>query len=78
MTLCDPRDCSSSIHGIILERILEWVAMSSSRGSFHPRDQTCVCYVSYTGRQILHHCAAWEAQVCPYLVIKKISSIIQE
>ena len=34
--LCDPLDCSapgSSVHGIIQERILEWVAISYSRGS---------------------------------------------
>ena len=36
-TLCDPMDCSppgSSIHGIFQARILEWVAISFSRGSF--------------------------------------------
>ena len=35
-TLCDPMDCSlpgSSIHGIFQARILEWVAISFSRGS---------------------------------------------
>ena len=35
-TLCDPMDYSlpgSSVHGILQARILEWVAMSSSRGS---------------------------------------------
>ena len=35
-TLCDPIDCSrpgSSIHGILQARILEWAAISSSRGS---------------------------------------------
>ena len=34
-TLCDPIDCSlpgSSVHGILQARILEWAAMSSSRG----------------------------------------------
>ena len=43
MSLCDPLDCSlpgSSVHGILLARILEWVAISSSRGSSQPRDQT--------------------------------------
>ena len=47
--LCDPMDCSppgSSVHGILQARILEWVAISSSRGSSLPRDWTCVCYVS--------------------------------
>ena len=44
-TLCDPVDCSppgSSVHGILQARILEWVAISFSRGSSHPRDRTHV------------------------------------
>ena len=44
-TLCDPMDCSppgSSVHGILQARILEWVAMPSSRGSPQPRDETQV------------------------------------
>ena len=43
LTLYDLRDCSppgSSIHGTLQARILEWVAMPSSRGSSQPRDQT--------------------------------------
>ena len=39
LTLCDPVDCSplgSSVHGILQTRILEWVAMPSSRGSSQP------------------------------------------
>ena len=43
LTLCDPMDCSwsgSSVHGILQARILEWVAISFSRGSSQPRDQT--------------------------------------
>ena len=42
-TLCDPMDCSLtgfSIHGIFQARVLEWVAISISRGSFKPRDWT--------------------------------------
>ena len=42
-TLDDPMDCSppgSSVHGILQARILEWVAMPSSRGSSHPMDRT--------------------------------------
>ena len=42
----------SSIHGILQARILEWVTISSSRGSSQPRDWTCI---SYFGRQILYH-----------------------
>ena len=44
-TLCDPMDCSlqgSSIHGVFQGRVLEWVAISFSRGSSWPRDQTRV------------------------------------
>ena len=35
-----------SIHGILQEKILEGVALSSSRASSRPRDQTGVSYVS--------------------------------
>ena len=38
-TLCDPMDCSppdSSVHGILQARILEWVAISFSRGLPQP------------------------------------------
>ena len=41
---------SGSVHGILQARILEWVAISFSRGSSQPRDQT---QVSYIGRQVL-------------------------
>ena len=43
LTLCTPMDCSppgSSVHGILQARILEWVAICSSRGSSSPRDET--------------------------------------
>ena len=42
-TLCDLMDCSppgSSVHGNLQARILEWVAMPSSRGSYQPRIKT--------------------------------------
>ena len=41
LTLCDPVDCSppgSSVHGIAQARILEWVAISFSRGSSQLRN----------------------------------------
>ena len=44
-TLCDTMDYGpplSSVHGILQARILEWVAMSPSRGSSQPRDRTCM------------------------------------
>ena len=45
----DPMDCSppgSSVHGILQARILEWVALSPSRGSSQPRDQTRVSCIA--------------------------------
>ena len=56
--LCNPVDYSSpdsSVHGIPQAIIPEWVAMPSSRGSSQSRDQTCVSYVSCTGRWTLYH-----------------------
>ena len=41
LTLCDPIDYSlpgSSVHEILQSRILEWVAMPSSKGSSQPRE----------------------------------------
>ena len=49
-TLCDPMDLQparlSSVHGILQARILEWVAMSSSRRCFWPRDQAHVSCIT--------------------------------
>ena len=48
-TLCNPMDCSlpgSSVHGILQARILEWVALSCSRGSSQPRDRTWVSCIA--------------------------------
>ena len=45
LTLYNPMDWSqpgSSLHGVLQARTLEWVAISSSRGSSPPRDQTCI------------------------------------
>ena len=57
LTLRNPMDCSppgSSVHGISQARILDWVAISFSRGSSWPRDRTCISYVSCIGRWILY------------------------
>ena len=43
LTICNPMDCSppgSSVHGMFQARIMGWVAISYSRGSSQPRDQT--------------------------------------
>ena len=50
--MCDslcPMDCSppgSSVHGILLARILEWVAMPSSKISSWPSDRTWVSCIA--------------------------------
>ena len=47
-TLCDPMDCSlpvSSVLGIFQARVLEWIAISFSRESSQPRDQTWVSHI---------------------------------
>ena len=52
---CDSTDCSlpvSSVPGSLQARILEWFAISSSRGSSQPKDRTHVCYISCIGRQV--------------------------
>ena len=53
-TLCNPTGCilpGSSVYGVLQARILEWVAISFSRGPYWPRDQT---QVSCIGWQILY------------------------
>ena len=49
LTLCDPMDCSlsgSSVHGIFQARVLEWIAISFSRGSSQHRNQTWVSRIA--------------------------------
>ena len=58
LTLCGPMGCSpagSSVHGILLARVLEWVAMTSSRAFSQLRDWTGVsCASCITGRFFIH------------------------
>ena len=68
-TLCDPVDCSllgSSIHGILQARILEWVAISFSRGSSQPRLNLGLLHY----RQMLSHLSH---QGSPYITTRIIS-----
>ena len=61
LTICDPTDydlLGSSVHGISQTRILEWVAMPSSRAPSRSRDQTQVSYISCIGRH-------WQAGSLP-------------
>ena len=61
-TLCEPMDCNppgSSVHGISQVEVLEWVAISSPRGSSQHKNQTCI---SCNGRQILYHWPTKESE----------------
>ena len=57
LSLCSPID--SSVHGILLGRILEWVAISYSRGSSEPRDETASLTSSLAGEFFTTR-ATWE------------------
>ena len=68
-TLGDPRECSLpcfSIHGIFLARVLEWVAISFSRGSSWPRDRTQVSCIA--GR----HFTLWATRKALYSIYLSI------
>ena len=59
--LCEPVDCSppdSTVHGISVAIMLEWVAISYSKGSSWPCDWTCILCL---GRRFLYQCTTWEA-----------------
>ena len=61
----------SYVHGILQASILEWVAISCSRSSSWPRDQTRISCVSCVGRQVLYHWATWEALYFGLLVFNQ-------
>ena len=70
-TLCDPVDCSlpgSSVHGILQARVLEWAAISFSRGSSQPRDRTQVSRIA--GRRF----NLWATRESPKLSLAKLLS----
>ena len=45
-----------SLTGLFQARILEWVAVSCSKGSAQPRDQSLIVFVSYISSWVLYHC----------------------
>ena len=64
-SLCDPMDCSppgSFVHGIYQQRILEWVAISFSKGVSWPGDCTNTSCIFCIGGHIVYHWATWEAK----------------
>ena len=71
-TLCDPTDCGhlpdSSVHGIFQTRILEWVAISFSRGSSPPRDWIWVSCIA--GRFFTN----WATKEAPYYIYTDINT----
>ena len=58
----------SSVHGIFQTRILEWVAISSSRGSSWLKDQTCISCIFFIGRWFFTNCTTWEAPIYNWLI----------
>ena len=56
----------SSVHGILQARIVEWVAMLSSRGSSQSRDQTYISSISCTEGRVFTTSATWEAYIYIY------------
>ena len=80
LTLCDPMECSlscSSIYGIFQARVLEWIAISFSRGSSWPRNQTRVSLIA--GRRFIvwatreaHECSNY----CTNALISHASKVL--
>ena len=72
LSLCNLMDCGppgSSVHGILQARILEWVAMPSSRRSSQPRDQT----------QVFHfQAASLPSEPPPFMFISKMLVLWRE
>ena len=75
-TLCNPMDCSpsgSSVHGILQARILEWLAIPFSRGSFWPKDRTqfsCTAgrfFTVWATRETLEN-ICWMKEYCALLL----------
>ena len=70
---CSPP--GSSVHGVFQARLLEWVAISSSRGSSRPRDQNCVSCISCIGKYLplapLGKSSSWD-----YWTIFKVSNFV--
>ena len=80
--LCNPIDCSlpgSSVHGIFQTSKLEKVAISFSRGSLWPRDQTHISCMSLLHcRRILYHWPTREAFCIYYTQANNLQKIIEK
>ena len=74
LTLCNLMDCSppgSFAHGILQARVVEWVAVSFSKGSSQSRGRT---YISRIGKQIFYLLATREALCLQKAYIKAYSN----
>ena len=70
-----------SVHGIFQARLLEWVAISSFRGSSRPRGWTHLSSVSCIGRQnfffFFYYCATWDAPSNLFPIMLSVKSVCQ-
>ena len=77
-TLCDPMDCSpsgSSVRGILKARILQWVAISFSRGSSWLRDGTLISLSPVSSGGLFTTSATWEfLHLYPHLLFSHLGS----
>ena len=74
--LCNPMDCNlpaSSLHGILQARVLEWVAISFSRGSSRPRDQIRVSLIPGRHFNLWATREAWNG--CKRTVVRTFLSV---
>ena len=71
--LCDPMDYT--VHGILQARILKWVAVSFSRGSSQPRDQT---QVSRTAGGFFNSWATYDLGTIIYPISQSLAKVIQQ
>ena len=72
--LCNPMDCSllgSSVHGIFQARILEWVAMPSSRGSSQFGIEPACLTIPALASSFFTTSATWDAPLVRMAIIKK-------
>ena len=74
--LCEPVDCSppgSSVHGILHGRILEWVAMPSSKESSPPKDPIWVSYISCIADRFFTAESLGKSSYLPWVWTRKLS-----
>ena len=72
---CDPMDCGlpgCSVHGIFQARILEWIAISFSRGSSQPRNWTrvsCIAGIFFTNWAMREAPKVYPLPIFPFLSV---------